>query len=149
MRERAHVGGKPETGQPVRGRPAQLAARLLQRTFVRFCLIGGVATLIHAGVFFLLLRAGGSQLLANCGGYAIASIWSYALNAGWTFSARRSWRGFIRFQMANTIVLIWSVVAALIGEALAFPPFWTLALTVLVGPVLNYLGHRHFTFRKA
>ncbi len=130
-------------------RPVQLATRILQLRFVRFCLIGGLATLVHATVFFLILRAGGSQLLANCLGYGVASIWSYALNAGWTFAARLSWWGFARFQMANAIVLVWSIVAALIGEALAFQPIWTLALTVLVGPVLNYFGHRHFTFRNA
>ncbi len=137
------------TGKPANSRPVRLVTDLLKQRFVRFCLIGGVATLIHSAIFFLILRAGGSQLLANCIGYGVASIWSYALNAGWTFSARLSWRGFVRFQMANAIVLIWSVVAALIGEAMAFQPIWTLALTVLIGPVLNYFGHRHFTFRDA
>lgn len=139
--------GSPVAEQSVRRHLRELAARLLRQRFFRFCLIGGVATLVHAALFFLVLHMGGSQLAANCAGYAVASLWSYALNAGWTFSARLSWRGFVRFQMANAIVLLWSIGAALAGEALAFPPMATLALTVLVGPVLNYFGHRHFTFR--
>lgn len=52
-------------GEPVNSRPVQLATRILQLRFVRFCLIGGLATLVHATVFFLILRAGGSQLLAD------------------------------------------------------------------------------------
>ena len=45
-------------------------------------------------------------------------------------------------------MLVWGVVAALIGEALGFVPLATLALTVIVGPVLNYFGHSRLTFRK-
>ncbi|MBB3810120.1 GtrA family protein [Pseudochelatococcus contaminans] len=125
-----------------------LTEKVLRHPFLRFCLVGGVATGIHAVVFLLVIHVGGSQLAGNCLGYGVASIWSYYANCLWTFSAALSWRGFVRFQLANSIVLIWSVVAALIGEMLAFPPLATLALTVVVGPVLNYFGHSRLTFRK-
>ncbi|MFC0220742.1 putative flippase GtrA [Pseudochelatococcus lubricantis] len=126
-----------------------LVERLLRHRFVRFCAVGGVATLVHAAVFFLVVAAGGSQLAGNCLGYFVASIWSYYINCLWTFAAALSWQGFVRFQIANSVVLVWGVIAALIGERFAFPPAATLALTVIVGPVLNYLGHSRLTFRKA
>lgn len=126
-----------------------LAARVMQWPFMRFAMVGGVATLIHAAIFFLVLWAGFSQLAGNCAGYLVASVWSYILNALWTFGAALSWRGLMRFQMANSIVLVWGAVAAFIGEWLAFAPIATLALTVTVGPVLNYIGHSRLTFRKA
>lgn len=122
--------------------------RALRHPFLRFCLVGGVATGMHAVVFLLVIRGGGSQLLGNCLGYGVASIWSYYANCLWTFSASLSWQGFARFQMANSIVLVWGVIAALIGETLGFVPLATLALTVIVGPVLNYFGHSRLTFRK-
>lgn len=128
--------------------PERLREKVLRHPFLRFCLVGGVATAIHAVVFFAVIHAGGSQLAGNCLGYGVASVWSYYANCLWTFSASLSWRGFVRFQMANSVVLVWGVVAALIGQALALPPAATLALTVVVGPVLNYLGHSRLTFRK-
>lgn len=121
--------------------------RASRHPFLRFCLVGGVATGIHAAVFFLVILAGGSQLAGNCLGYGVASIWSYYANCLWTFSATLSWQGFVRFQMANSIVLVWGVIAALIGQAFEFAPLATLALTVIVGPVLNYFGHSRLTFR--
>lgn len=124
------------------------AGRALRHPFLRFCIVGGVATLIHAALFFLVLAAGGSQLAGNCAGYLVASVWSYYINCLWTFSGTLSWRGFVRFQLANSVVLVWGVVAALIGQWFAFPPIVTLALTVIVGPVLNYFGHSRLTFRK-
>lgn len=122
--------------------------RALRHPFLRFCLVGGVSTGIHALVFLLAVRAGGSQLLGNCLGYGVASIWSYYINCLWTFSGTLSWSGFVRFQIANSVVLIWGVVVALVGQQLDFPPLATLALTVVVGPVLNYFGHSRLTFRK-
>lgn len=122
---------------------------LLRHSFIRFGLIGGVATLIHALIFLITLRLDNSQLTGNVAGYALASIWSYILNARWTFAMQLSWRGFLKFQVANSIVLIWSVTVAWIGETMHFKPLWTLLFTVLVGPVLNYLGHKYFTFRNA
>jgi putative flippase GtrA len=132
------------TGNPLRA----IAERALRHPFMRFCLVGGVATLIHAAVFFLVVGAGGSQLAGNVAGYGVASIWSYYLNCLWTFSASLSWAGFLRFQAANSVVLVWGVVAALIGQWLELPAPATLLLTVVVGPVLNYLGHSRLTFRK-
>ncbi|MFT0893301.1 GtrA family protein [Pseudochelatococcus sp. G4_1912] len=121
----------------------------LRHPFLRFCLVGGVATLIHAGVFFLTLYGGGTQVLGNCFGYAIASVWSYYINCLWTFASTLSWQGFLRFQMANSIVLVWGIIAGLLGQWLSFAPIATLTLTVIVGPILNYIGHSRITFRQS
>ncbi|MGV6874018.1 GtrA family protein [Pseudochelatococcus sp. B33] len=127
----------------------ELVERLLRTRFLRFCLVGGVATLIHSVVFFAVIAAGGSQVAGNALGYAVASIWSYYINCLWTFRGALSWAGFVRFQFANSISLIWGVTAALIGQGLGFPPWGTLALTIVVGPILNYIGHSRLTFRKS
>lgn len=120
----------------------------LSHRLLKFCMIGGGATLIHAVIFLIIIWIGRSQIFANCIAYAFASIWSYVFNAWWTFGASLSWRGLVRFQMTNSVLLLSGIVIAILGEWLRCPPVVTLAVTVTVGPMLSYLCHSRITFRE-
>jgi putative flippase GtrA len=57
--------------------------KFLTRSFIVFCIIGVINTLIHWGVYLLLLQY--TILLANTVAFIVASLFSYWANATFTY----------------------------------------------------------------
>lgn len=116
---------------------------------LRFATVGILATLLHVAVAsFLAAGQGVHPALANGVAFATANVAGYVLNSCWSFRARFSWSTWRRYILVSlgglglTVLVAWTVERAG-GHYLS-----GIALTVSVVPVLNFLAHRHFTYRK-
>lgn len=127
-----------------------------QQQLLRFALVGGGATLVHAAVFQLLFAGFfWSQLTANVAGFVVALLFSFAGQSLFTFKAQASgwlaWlRLFMRFSQAAllgfALNLFW---AALVIDWLQLSHYWYLALLVGVTPILLFAINRLWVFRQS
>ena len=131
--------------------------KLIDKTTIKFILVGIVNTLVGTGVMFLmynLLHA--SYWISSASNYIIGSIVSYVLNKYFTFQNKeKSWKQMVKFALNITVCY-------LVAYGLAKPLVsWVLHgqsksvqdnLSMLVGMgafvVFNYVGQRVVVFRK-
>ena len=123
------------------------AKKLLGFRFVRFCVTGGLNTLVDFVVFFLLTSSLNwpvipSQVLS----YSAGILNSYCINRRWTFQTRNRFfsREMILFIGVNLVVLgasvlsVWALTSR-IGLGVLLSKLCTTALTMVLGFILNRL----------
>jgi len=132
--------------------------------FSKFSIVGGLNALIDLGVLNFLIAFSGiaSGLLFSLfksSSFVIAVINSYLWNKFWTFESReRVHRSeFTRFVLINIVGLGINVgVASFIVNGIGAPvgmsaPIWAnigAFIAALTGVMWNYLGVKHWVFRK-
>jgi putative flippase GtrA len=67
---------------------ASATRNCLAQQVVRFAGVGVVSTVLHLGLFALLVRGGMASLLANGLALVLATLVNTALNRAWTFGVR-------------------------------------------------------------
>lgn len=124
-----------------------LIKKLLQFRFVRFCITGGLNTLVDFIVFFLLTGSLNwpvipSQVIS----YSAGILNSYCINRRWTFQTRNRFFGreMLWFIGVNLCVLGVSVLSMWVfttqmGFGTILSKLCTTALTMVLGFVLNRL----------
>ncbi|MGB8956077.1 MAG: GtrA family protein [Tumebacillaceae bacterium] len=125
---------------------------VLNHSFTRFLLVGVLNTLVGLSSIYLLLHLIGLPYWpATFFGNGIGAACSYVLNKRFTFhSSVPLGRSMWKFAL---VTLVCYFLSYWIGELLtaALPKGWAENVAVLVGSVfytvLNYLGHRYFTFQ--
>ena len=123
------------------------AKKLLGFRFVRFCVTGGLNTLVDFVVFFLLTSSLNwpvipSQVLR----YSAGILNSYCINRRWTFQTRNRFfsREMLLFIGVNLAVLgvsvlsVWALTSR-IGLGVLLSKLCTTALTMVLGFILNRL----------
>ena len=123
------------------------AKKLLGFRFVRFCVTGGLNTLVDFVVFFLLTSSLNwpvipSQVLS----YSAGILNSYCINRRWTFQTRNRFfsREMLLFIGVNLAVLgvrvlsVWALTSR-IGLGVLLSKLCTTALTMVLGFILNRL----------
>ena len=123
------------------------AKKLLGFRFVRFCVTGGLNTLVDFVVFFLLTSSLNwpvipSQVLS----YSAGILNSYCINRRWTFQTQNRFfsREMILFIGVNLVVLgasvlsVWALTSR-IGLGVLLSKLCTTALTMVLGFILNRL----------
>src|SRR5262245_58738177 len=65
--------------------PRQIARRLLESQFLRFCLVGASGYAVNLAVYAALLAAGLHYLAAATISFLVAAASNYAWNRTWTF----------------------------------------------------------------
>jgi putative flippase GtrA len=65
--------------------PAQIARRLLESQFLRFCAVGASGYAVNLAVYAALLAAGLHYLVAAAISFLVAAASNYAWNRVWTF----------------------------------------------------------------
>lgn len=121
------------------------------KSFLRFCAVGAVNTLIDFGVFAALFYGAGLHLvLANSLGFAAALVNSYVLNRFWTFDDGRLAKGerqFMAFAILAVMgVGISNIVITMLAPALGVPGAKLVA--VMVTLAWNYTTSRYWVFRR-
>ena len=117
----------------------------------RFAVIGALSTVLHLGLFALLVRAGMGAQLANGSALIIATIANTAANRAWTFGVTGRERMVTHHGQALVVFGITDVATALalaIQQRVA-PDAGTLAQTAVVA-VANVLSTvlRFFAMRR-
>ena len=125
----------------------QLLHTLLDKKFIRFCITGGLNTLVDFGVYTLLTAAAGLNLyLAQCISYSAGILNSYIINRRWTFQTSQRFfsRELAGFLAVNAVILLVSVgLLYLLHNQLGLwhiaAKLATVAVTMVLGFVLNKL----------
>lgn len=80
----------------------KLLPKFLSASFLRFCVVGVLATGIHYGVYWMLLKVM-NPTMAFTIGYAISFCCNYLLTAKFTFRKKRSVRNGIGFALSHLV----------------------------------------------
>jgi putative flippase GtrA len=136
------------------------AARLVGRAgasgqLIRFGIVGGAATALHALLFLGAADGlGVAPLLANVIAYVVGVCFSFVLHRHWSFrdqigadvAARRGMVG--RFAVSNLIAFaLNSLIVWIVAHQLARPNWMASALMLTLTPIATFALHRFWTFR--
>ena len=120
------------------------------KTFFRFCIVGGINTVIDYSLFLLFFYAFNFHLLAaNALGFFVATGNSYVLNKFWTFGDghnKVNLRQFLTFLAVTTSALILSSVAIYLCAKIV-PEYIAKLMAIGVTVMWNYTGSRFFVFK--
>ena len=131
--------------------------KLIDKTMLKFLLVGVVNTLVGSGIMFILYNlAGWSYWLSSAANYVAGGIVSYFLNKYFTFQNKeRSWRQVGRFVLTVSAcwLLAYGAAKPLVTLLMdGFPSKLQENVAMLTGmclyTALNYLGQRFFAFRS-
>lgn len=108
--------------------------------FLRFCIVGGLCTVLDAGIFYLVRGFAPYQVALVCG-YVLSLVVNYFLTVYWTFQKKANARnaiGIVAAHLFNLFVvrmgLMWLFVDVLtIDDKVAYVP------TLLISVVTNFL----------
>jgi putative flippase GtrA len=122
---------------------------LRYRDVLVFGVIGVVNTLLHSGMVVLLVeRAHVSPVPANVAGFALANTASFYANSYLTFRRQPTLALYWKFLLVSMGSLALTVLLSGFAEMMHWHYLIGLAMVLLCGPVLTYLLHKSFTFRK-
>ena len=131
--------------------------KIIDKTTLKFLLVGIINTLVGNGVMFLLYNlCGVGYTLSTVANYVVGSIVSYFLNKYYTFNKKeKSAKEIFRF-IINIVVcyaVAYGVAKPLVYAILsAAAPSVKDNLAMLAGSgifiVLNYFGQRFFAFKE-
>lgn len=135
----------------------QMLSKLLDKTFLKFIVVGVINTLFGTAIMFAFYNILGlSYWLSSASNYFFGSILSYFLNKYYTFQNKE--KGFgpvIRFIINITIcyTVAYGVAKPIVGFMLQRSPITVrdnVAMIVGMGlfVCLNYCGQRFFAFKK-
>ena len=131
--------------------------KLIDKTTIKFILVGIVNTLVGTGVMFLmynLLHA--SYWISSASNYIIGSIVSYVLNKYFTFQNKeRSWKQVAKFiiNIAVCYVLAYGIAKPVVmyilsgaGQKIQENAAMLAGMCLFTG--FNYIGQRMFAFKE-
>lgn len=123
---------------------------------LRFALVGTVGFVVDGGLLQLLTLAGWGPLEARLVSFPVAVLCTWWLNRSITFQGRdhgsllASLLRYIGVSVVGTGVNF-AVYAGLVygSQAMAARPLVPFAIASVVALVFNYLGSKHFAFRRS
>lgn len=133
-----------------------LAPRLAE--FIRFCLVGGLAFIVDAGLLELLVAAGLPAGAARAISIAVALQCSFFMHGAFTYRAHRGFcvKSWQRFMLSNLLgaAINYGIFVALLQAALGNTPQTDRLLALVAGTTValffNHWANRRFAFaRKA
>lgn len=117
----------------------------------KFCVVGGINTLITLVIFYVLNKVIGlNYLLSSVVGYVIGMFNSYILNKRWTFrdKDKNLIPQFIRFSIVNILSLCINLLAMFIlVDKLRLDSMLSQIIATGFSTISNYIGSRFLVFR--
>lgn len=119
------------------------------RQFLRFSLVGALATVLHMAVGVTLIHAGWSPLLANMFSFVIAFLVSFMGHYGFSFPGH----GMTLSTSLKRFVLV-AVCGFMVNETLlaglvrfsSIPGVWCLILSTATAAILTFIASRNWAF---
>lgn len=130
---------------------------LVDKTTLKFLLVGIVNTLVGTGVMFLAYNVGNlNYWISSASNYVIGSMVSYVLNKYFTFQNKeRSVKQLLLFVLHITLCYLIAYGAAkplvchiMEGASMAVRDNCAMLAGMVLFIVLNYLGQRFLVFKK-
>ncbi len=115
----------------------------------RFVVVGGVAFASYYGCMIATISLTHSSQAVGAGaGFIVGTIVSYVGNSLLVFQARQTTGNLFRFWVVTFAGFVLNICIAAVLERFGFSAFFTALLIFLTVPILNYLGHRFWSFRN-
>jgi len=116
---------------------------------VKYCIIGGINTVICALVIYLLMRWGYSLYISNLSGYCVGIISSYILNSMFTFSRQLDILAATKFLLGVFIAYL----ANLLTISLAFffissQPYVVQAMGMVVYTIAGFVINKFWVMKR-
>jgi putative flippase GtrA len=121
-------------------------------SFVRFCIVGLINTLIGLAVIYAAMRFGNVQyVIANTLGYAVGAAISFVLNRSWTFRFKGAiLHSALQWALVLAVAFVANIFAVIVAhEYFGVDQYLSQVFGVLVYTGLSFLGGRFYAFRTA
>ena len=117
--------------------------------FVRFAVVGVVATIVHMAVFTLAYELAHIEpVTANAIAFSVAVLVGYALNRAWTFSHHAEHARLWRYVIGALIGLAWnSAIMYVAVHTLGWSPYVGLVMTLVLVPPVTFALNQLWVFR--
>jgi putative flippase GtrA len=118
--------------------------------FLRFAVVGGIATLIQFSILVGLVElAHANKLIANAAGFAVAATANYLMNRAFTFAGTTSHAGYGMLKFAVTSVIGLGINTLIFQALMSFGLWYVIAWVLAAGLTLiwNYSAARLIVFR--
>lgn len=134
-----------------------LLSKFLDKTFLRFIIVGVINTLFGTAIMFVFYNVFGlSYWLSSASNYFFGSILSYFLNKYFTFQyKKRDWKVVGRFVLNISLCYLIAYGAAkplvralLSGASATIQENVAMLCGMCLFVALNYLGQRFFAFKS-
>lgn len=123
----------------------------LHKEFIRFLVIGGIATIISYSSFFISLRFFGIHyLLANVIGFICGTSFGYPMNKHWTFKKSHQKQSHLPqyFFIYLTSLAISTIFLKITVDYVGIIPEIASFLGIGITTCTNFLGLRFIVFKK-
>lgn len=116
--------------------------------FVRFCITGGLTTVVHVMVVMMCVHAlGFAPVTANGTAFVVANLLSYLVHTYWSFSDAPAVQNLRRFIVVSLGGLGCAVLVAWAVQVAGWHYLYGTGLTILVLPIVSFLMHNFWTYR--
>jgi putative flippase GtrA len=134
--------------------PVQQRAIGLPR-FMRFALVGAFGFVVDGGVLQALLVLGWGPIAARAVAVCVAVLATWALNRSFTFPEAQggpALASLVRYAGVSAVgaSINFAVYTGLVmsSNAMSAQPLLALAVASVIALIVNYLGSKHFAFRR-
>jgi putative flippase GtrA len=127
----------------------QFLDRPVVRDFLRFAMVGALATAVHYSVLLAMTELGGANpVIATICGFFVGAVVSYVLNRRYTFANKPAFsRGLAKFLLVIGIgaVINAGIVAAFVESGIHYMTGQVIATGIVL--IWNFGAARIFVFR--
>jgi putative flippase GtrA len=121
------------------------------KQFVKFSFVGGINTIIDAGIFFLLIKFMFlNYLIANVIAFFVAVTNSFFLNRSFTFKIKEKKKfDYHKFFVVSLVGLLISEVVLFVSvNEFSLNPMFGKFIAIVFTVVWNFFGTRNFVFKN-
>ena len=123
--------------------------RDLVSKLLRYGVTGGIAAVVDAGGFALLVNAKLSILAAGCLSFCIAALVNYSLTSRFVFNREATLRGLAAFTAAALVGLMVNVGITLLGVfTMGLPPLAAKVMGIGIAFIVNFFINLRFVFHR-
>ena len=112
--------------------------------FIKYFGVGIINTIVHWGIFYILLYFGNLQSVSNLIGFIFGVSCSYILNSIFTFKQALAGRKFLYFSCFMGGM---SFIVGHVADLLDLPSLFTLVFFSAFSLVIGFLFSKYFVFR--
>jgi putative flippase GtrA len=119
------------------------------RKLLQYGVTGGVAAVVDAGGFVLLVNAKLNIVVASCLSFCIAVLVNYSLTSRFVFNCKTTFGGLATFAAAALIGLMVNVGITLLGAVVAgLPPLAAKLVGIGTAFIVNFLINLRVVFHS-
>jgi putative flippase GtrA len=117
--------------------------------FLRYGVTGGIAAVVDAGGFALLVGFKLSIVAAGCLSFCIAALVNYSLTSRFVFNREATLRGLAAFTAAALVGLMVNVGVTLLGVfVVGLPPIASKVMGIGIAFIVNFLINLRVVFHR-